>query len=72
MNDEEHESLEQNSITHVHYSQKLDASSNCMMLLSAVCAYDHVPKEEQNGFYKHYLRHKMMEEIQKLKNKLEI
>lgn len=50
---------------------KLDASSNCMMLLSAVCAYDHVPKEEQNGFLqKHYLRHKMMEEIQKLRKQV--
>lgn len=50
---------------------KLDASSNCMMLLSAVCAYDHVPKEEQNEFLqKHYLRHKMMEEIQKLRKQV--
>ena len=31
---------------------KLDASSNCMTLLSAVCAYDHVPKKSKMGFTK--------------------
>ena len=50
---------------------KLDPSSDCMMLLSAVCAFDHVPQESQNEFLEgHYLRHKMMEEIQKLRKQV--
>ena len=50
---------------------KLDPSSDCMMLLSAVCAFDHVPQKSQNEFLEgHYLRHKMMEEIQKLRKQV--
>lgn len=47
---------------------KLDPSSECMMLLSAVCALDHIPSEQTSEFLsKNYLRQKMMQEIQKLR-----
>ncbi|RCK67784.1 putative ATP-dependent RNA helicase DHR1 [Candida viswanathii] len=50
---------------------KLDPASDCMMLLSAVCAFDHVSRDNQNEFLQgHYLRHKMMEEIQKLRKQV--
>ncbi|KAI5957492.1 ECM16 [Candida theae] len=47
---------------------KLDPSSECLMLLSAVCALDHIPADRINEFMStNYLRQKMMQEIQKLR-----
>ncbi|WLF77461.1 putative ATP-dependent RNA helicase DHR1 [Lodderomyces elongisporus] len=51
---------------------KLDSSSECMMLLSAVCAMDHVPQDKLQAFYaSNFLRPKIMEEIQKLRKQLD-
>lgn len=47
---------------------KLDPSSECMTLLSAVCALDHIPADHTVEFLSaNYLRQKMMQEIQKLR-----
>lgn len=49
----------------------LDASSDVFRLLSAVCAYDHVPTEGQANFLRdNFLRAKVMEEIRKLRKQL--
>ncbi|KAI5951755.1 ECM16 [Candida jiufengensis] len=50
---------------------KLDSSSECMMLLSAVCALDHIQKEQVKNFIStHYLRQKVVDEIQKLRKQI--
>ncbi|CAD1809228.1 ATP-dependent RNA helicase DHR1 [Candida parapsilosis] len=50
---------------------KLDPSSECLMLLSAVCALDHIPSENVSEFLStNYLRQKMMQEIQKLRTQV--
>lgn len=51
---------------------KLDRTSDAFMLLSAVCAIDHVPKEKRNAFVKeNFLRAKVMEEILKLRKQVD-
>ncbi|KAI5964722.1 ECM16 [Candida pseudojiufengensis] len=50
---------------------KLDSSSECMISLSAVCALDHISKDQIKSFISnHYLRQKIIEEIQKLRKQL--
>ncbi|CAI5756793.1 unnamed protein product [Candida verbasci] len=52
---------------------RLDPSSDVMMLLSVVCAFDHVAKDKIDQFITdNYLRFKMMEEIQKLRKQVTI
>lgn len=50
---------------------RLDESSDALRLLSAVCALDHVPSNKRNLFLsEHFLRIKVMEEIQKLRKQV--
>lgn len=50
---------------------KLDKFSDVLQLLSAVCAYDHVPVSKRDEFLKNnFLRPKVMEEIAKLRKQL--
>lgn len=47
---------------------RLDASSDALKLLSAVCALDHVPAGKRDEFIQdNFMRHKLVEEIQKLR-----
>lgn len=50
---------------------KLDAFSDALKLLSAVCAFDHVPANKRNQFLKdQFLKPKVMEEISKLRKQV--
>lgn len=50
---------------------RLDEKSDALRLLSAVCAFDHVPKDKKQKFLEdHFLRSKLMEEIQKLRKQI--
>lgn len=50
---------------------KLDKYSDVLRLLSAVCAYDHVPQDKKSTFLKNqFLRGKVMEETFKLRKQL--
>ncbi|GMM28987.1 ATP-dependent RNA helicase [Martiniozyma asiatica (nom. inval.)] len=50
---------------------KLDKLSDCLKLLSAICASDHIPSSKKSKFYKdHFLREKQMNEITKLRKQL--
>lgn len=50
---------------------KLDNCLDALRLLSAVCAFDHVPEKKRDEFLKaHFLRPKVMEEIQKLRHQI--
>ena len=47
---------------------QLDPASDALMLLSAVCAMDHIKPEKRKAFFEtSYLRQKVMEEIEKLR-----
>ncbi|CAK9440435.1 uncharacterized protein LODBEIA_P45350 [Lodderomyces beijingensis] len=70
-NDEERKQFRSKYFSSRASLSKLDAASECMMLLSAVCALDHIPKEKAGDFIsKNYLRTKVVEEIQKLRKQL--
>lgn len=50
---------------------RLDEKSDALRLLSAVCAFDHVPPSKKSQFLEdHFLRSKLMEEIQKLRKQI--
>ena len=50
---------------------RLDEKSDSLRLLSAVCAFDHVPEAKKLLFLNdHFLRAKVMEEIQKLRKQI--
>lgn len=50
---------------------RLDAKSDCLKLLSAICASDHIPNQKKPNFFKdHFLREKQMNEITKLRKQL--
>jgi len=50
---------------------KLDKYSDVLKLLSAVCAFDHVPYDKKEEFLRnHFLRPKLMEEISKLRKQV--
>ncbi|KAH3675425.1 hypothetical protein WICMUC_002714 [Wickerhamomyces mucosus] len=50
---------------------KLDKYSDALKLLSAVCAFDHVPLAKRESFLKnHFLRSKLMDEILKLRKQV--
>lgn len=50
---------------------RLDDRSDALKLLSAVCALDHVPTKKKVGFMgDHFLRVKVMEEVQKLRKQI--
>lgn len=50
---------------------RLDEKSDALRLLSAVCAFDHVPQSKKQRFLEdHFLRSKLMEEIQKLRKQI--
>jgi ATP-dependent RNA helicase DHX37/DHR1 len=50
---------------------KLDKYSDALKLLSAICAYDHVPQEQRDSFLaNNFLRPKLMEEISKLRKQI--
>lgn len=50
---------------------KLDSASDALKILSAVCAFDHVPSKRKAQFLAdHFLRPKVMEEIQKLRKQV--
>lgn len=50
---------------------KLDKTGDVFKLLSAVCAFDHIPTANQQHFLKNnFLRGKIMEEIKKLRNQI--
>lgn len=50
---------------------RLDERSDALKLLSAVCALDHVPSSKKTNFMAdHFLRVKVMEEVQKLRKQI--
>lgn len=50
---------------------KLSSTSDALSLLSAVCAYDHVPKELQDEFVSNnFLRPRLMKEISQLRRQI--
>lgn len=50
---------------------RLDPKSDCLKLLSAICASDHIPNQKKTTFFKdHFLREKQMSEITKLRKQL--
>lgn len=63
--------LKQNYYQSRSMFSKLDKTSDVLMLLSAVCAYDHIPTNKRSDFLKsNYLRGKVMDEIEKLRTQL--
>lgn len=51
--------------------EKLSKTSDALCLLSAVCAFDHVPKDKQDSFLKdNFLRPRVMKEIGQLRRQI--
>lgn len=79
--EEEHESKEDEELKRKKRSSynksramfsRLDSASDALMLLSAVCAFDHVLPEKKSEFVNsNFLRAKVMEEIAKLRRQVD-